>query len=97
MLASLAITAGPLAGQTKSLTSRGILIGRGSGCDLRLVDRSVSRQHARLRYADGAWFVQDLGSAAGTFVNGQRIQAIRIKRGDQIQIGASILVLTLPT
>jgi hypothetical protein len=45
----------------------------------------------------GAWFVQDLGSAAGTFVNGQRIQATRLNPGDQIQVGTSILVLTLPT
>lgn len=65
----------------------GFVIGRGSPCDLRLADGSVSRQHARLRYAKGAWFIQDLGSAGGTFVNRQRIQAASLNIGDQIKIG----------
>ena len=63
------------------------IIGRGSRCNLRLADSSVSRQHARIRLAKGAWFIQDLGSAGGTFVNGQRIQATRLNNGDQIEIG----------
>jgi hypothetical protein len=65
----------------------GFQIGRGSGCDLRLPDRAVSRQHARIRYAGGGWFLQDLDSTGGTFVNGQRVGAVRLGPGDHIQIG----------
>ena len=89
---SLALTTGPLAGQTIPLTEKGLLIGRGTGSDLNLKERSISRQHARIRYADGAWFIQDLGSSGGTFVNGQRIQASRLKAGDQIKIGDTTIV-----
>ncbi len=91
--ASLAAVSGPLAGRNTPLQSSGLLIGRGSGCDLRLQERAVSRQHARFRYAQGAWFIQDLGSSRGTFVNGKRIQATRLNPGDQIQIGSSKFVL----
>lgn len=64
-------------------------IGRSRGADLRLADAKVSRIHARIRYAQGAWYIQDQGSAGGTFVNGQRIQAKRLANGDRIRIGSS--------
>ena len=63
------------------------VIGRGSGSSLRLSDTTTSRQHARFNYRSGAWFIQDLGSAGGTFVNGQRIQSRQLNNGDQIKIG----------
>jgi hypothetical protein len=65
----------------------GCLIGRGSACDQRLTDRAVSRQHARFRYAQGSWFLQDEGSTTGTFVNGERVVARRLSPGDQIRFG----------
>jgi hypothetical protein len=71
--------------------SDGALIGRGSTCRIRLTELSVSRQHARLRVAQGAWFIQDLNSTYGTYVNGQRISATRLKDGDRIRIGSTEL------
>jgi Mg-chelatase subunit ChlD len=79
---------GSLANRTLPLTD-GMLIGRGSTCAIRLAEASVSRTHARLRSAQGIWFIQDLNSAQGTFVNGQRIQATRLNNGDRIRIGSS--------
>jgi hypothetical protein len=70
----------------------GFQIGRGSDCDLRLADRAVSRQHARIRYAGGGWFLQDLDSTGGTFVNGQRVAAVRLGPGDRIQIGPDTFI-----
>jgi len=67
-------------------------IGRGQWNDLNLPDSTVSRQHARIRYAQGMWFIQDQDSKAGTFVNGQRVQAIRLNSGDQVQIGRAIFI-----
>lgn len=68
----------------------GFVIGRSAASDLRLNDPYVSRQHAQLRYYQGSWFIQDMNSSSGTFVNGVRIQATRLQNGDQIQIGGSI-------
>ena len=65
----------------------GFQIGRGSGCDLRLPDRAVSRRHARIRHAEGGWFLQDLDSSGGTFVNGQQVGAVRLNAGDRVRIG----------
>ena len=63
------------------------VIGRGSGSSLRLSDTTTSRQHTRFNYTNGVWTIQDLGSAGGTFVNGQRIQSQQLNNGDQIKIG----------
>jgi hypothetical protein len=80
---------GEVAGRTVLLNTDSYLIGRGSSCNLRLTDQTVSRQHARLRHAQGQWYLQDLGSTAGTFVNDQRVNATALKNGDRICIGSA--------
>lgn len=66
----------------------GFSIGRGSQNDLPLKERSVSRSHALLQYAQRGLFIQDAGSKLGTYVNGQPIQgSFRLESGDVIQIG----------
>jgi len=67
------------------------VIGRSKFTQLQLFDRSVSRRHVSIRYVKGAWFIQDLSSSGGTFVNGQRIQAARLNNGDHIRIGNSTM------
>ena len=64
-----------------------IFLGRGTQCQVCFQDEFVSRRHARLRYAQGQWFIQDQGSRGGTFVNGQRVNAARLNDGDIIRIG----------
>ncbi len=69
------------------------LIGRGDGVRIRLEDASVSRQHAAIRFEDARFWLVDLGSANGTFVNGVALTAARVLRdGDKLQVGKSILV-----
>jgi hypothetical protein len=87
--ASLAAIEGPLAGQAMTIPTKGLIIGRGSACDLRLLDVGASRQHAHIRYAQGSWFIQDLGSSGGTFINDEQVRAIRLNSGDRISIGES--------
>jgi len=65
----------------------GYTIGRGDKCQVRLEDPTASRTHACVRYARGAWFIQDLDSANGTWVNGQRVGATGLVSGDRIRIG----------
>jgi hypothetical protein len=69
--------------------SDGSIIGRASTCQIRLRDIAVSRQHARLRYSQGGWYLQDLNSSGGTYINGQRIAAQRLKSGDRIRFGST--------
>ena len=67
-------------------------IGRASTNDLFIDQESVSRHHARITYADGAYSVADLGSTNGTYVNDEIAPATRkLRDGDQIRIGRSIL------
>jgi hypothetical protein len=76
------------------LTDR-LYVGRSSDCQLRLPDSQVSRLHARFRFGNGSWFIQDQGSTTGTFVNGKRVQAIKLNSGDQVKIGDTILTICL--
>jgi len=75
-----------------------LLIGRGaSGGDGRLgEDPEISRRHARVsRGGDGQLTIEDLGSANGTFVNGERIDVPRtLDVGDVIKIGKTLLQVT---
>ena len=57
---------------------------------------NVSRRHAVLRSQEGSWWVEDLGSANGTFVNEVRVPAgrpIRLHRGARIRFGADLLAV----
>jgi pSer/pThr/pTyr-binding forkhead associated (FHA) protein len=52
-----------------------------------LADESVSREHARLFFRDGAWIVQDLDSTNGTLVNRERVGRCQLQPGDRLQLG----------
>jgi len=73
VLAALALTSGPRSGEALSLARPVVTVGRGGGCDLVIDDDSVSVQHARLEWTEGAWRVTDLGSVNGTAVDGVRV------------------------
>jgi pSer/pThr/pTyr-binding forkhead associated (FHA) protein len=68
-----------------------LVLGRGRGCDVELDDNTVSRRHARLRYRDGAWVIQDLGSTNGTRVNGRRAGRCQLRPGDRVALGGLVL------
>jgi hypothetical protein len=70
-----------------------IVIGRSSELDMVLVEDMVSRKHAKITVQNGAVYIQDLGSTNGTFVNGEKVKKSRLKEGDRILVGTSILKL----
>jgi pSer/pThr/pTyr-binding forkhead associated (FHA) protein len=92
----LVITAGAAAGRRLTLSDE-LVIGRAVSGEGRLDDdHELSRRHARLaRDAGGQLTIEDLGSANGTFVNGERVGRRQVlKMGDSIQIGSTTLRLT---
>ena len=68
------------------------LIGRSSEA-LPITDNAISRRHAELTPDDGLWWIRDLESQNGTYVNGRSIEErTRLRPGDQIRVGASVFV-----
>jgi hypothetical protein len=77
---------GPLSGQRWQIESQ-IVIGRDATCELVIVDRQVSRYHARIERTPEGVVLEDLGSKNGTFCNGDRIEdPVLLKDGDLIQV-----------
>lgn len=74
-----------------------IEIGRAPGCAVQLGDSEVSRCHCSvIGNEDGAW-LEDLGSANGTWVNDQRvIGRILLRDGDVLRVGRTLLVCAIP-
>ena len=65
----------------------GITIGRASDTDITLLDRHVSRHHAKLVKGKKDYSIVDLKSTKGTFVNGQKIEKQTLKHADKIRLG----------
>jgi hypothetical protein len=75
-------------------TAPELTVGRAPDSGLLLPERDISRRHARLQRSNGAVWVEDLGSANGTRVNGERIETRRrIGPGDLVQIGSFDLAI----
>ncbi len=68
------------------------VVGRDSSCHITIPDASVSHKHARVYHSDGEWYVEDLGSTNGTFVNDRPLtRPVVLRPGDTVAIGRSIL------
>jgi pSer/pThr/pTyr-binding forkhead associated (FHA) protein len=69
-------------------------IGRAAGCQVTIDDTYASQLHARVFQRDGQIFVEDIGSTNGTYLNRKKVSGpMVIQRGDQLQIGNTILEL----
>ncbi|MBX3387051.1 MAG: SpoIIE family protein phosphatase [Phycisphaeraceae bacterium] len=65
-------------------------LGRSSTCEAKLADEAVSRRHASIAFRDGVWFITDLGSTHGTYVNNSRLEAegmSPLRAGDMVRVG----------
>jgi diguanylate cyclase (GGDEF)-like protein len=75
------------------LSDKPIIIGRGEDCDVRILDNSVSRRHARVQHMTEGFYVLDMQSTNGTFVNDQPANdgnPILLKDGDYLRVGNCI-------
>jgi len=90
--ALLLVKHGPNAGSTFLLEADVTTAGRNPESDVFLDDVTVSRRHVEVRRKEGGWYVHDLGSLNGTYVNRERVEVTKLASGDELQIGKFKLV-----
>ena len=84
---------GPSVGQVYELTQVETIIGREEDAQIVINNPAVSRHHVRLTYQAGHYIIEDLGSANGTFVNGQRLAGSQaLNPGDRIGLGEATVL-----
>ncbi|HZZ83999.1 MAG TPA: GGDEF domain-containing protein [Anaeromyxobacteraceae bacterium] len=89
----LIVLSGPHFGEMYPLEpGRELTIGRRDGADIRIRDEGVSRRHASIQVQGGAAQLRDLGSQNGTFVEGARVNAMRLEDGARIHLGVSTVL-----
>ena len=68
-----------------------IMIGRDTKCDLSMMDEALSAHHARLTYHHGQWWLEDLNSTNGTFLNREKLTTPAVViTGDHFKCGNTI-------
>ncbi|HUU00103.1 MAG TPA: FHA domain-containing protein [Myxococcota bacterium] len=72
------------------------VIGRAPECDVVLPDQLVSRKHARIEKRADGWYVVDLDSGNGTFLNDERVSESLLYNGDLIQVGDAAISFAAP-
>ncbi len=92
----LMVQDGALAGREFRLDRDALTLGRGEECDFVVPDRQISRVHMRIRRQATGYFLEDLDSKNGTFVNGRQLSAgvpVFLQDGDEIQLALSVRML----
>jgi two-component system, cell cycle response regulator len=81
---------GPSMGLRYPLGEAQLVLGRGEDCEIRILDHSVSRRHARIEPGADGYYVVDLQSTNGTFVNDAPIASTKLHDGDYLRVGNCI-------
>ncbi len=80
-------------GRRHRLSKRTSTIGRSRDCDVAISDPNASRMHAEVRHIGLDYFLVDLGSTNGTYVNGQRVRRHALADGDRVTIGTTEMIV----
>jgi len=90
----LVVTEGPLSGTTVPLNESAVTLGRASDNTIVLADEYASGHHARFVGQDGEWYVEDLGSTNGTWVERTRVAApTPVRPGVPVRVGQTVVEL----
>ena len=79
-------------GEMIRLDKETMTVGRSRTCDVVVPSAKVSRQHASLSLVDGELFIEDLGSANGVWLNGEKVSRTKINSGDVYTISDETLL-----
>ena len=74
------------------LGDRPITIGRSPEADVVILDDKTSRVHCGVRFWDGDFYIKDLKSRNGTFVNNEKVDVAKLQIGDRLQIGSIVML-----
>lgn len=83
----LTLQFGPSVLKEYTLQTQPVTIGRSPQSSIHVDNPAVSHNHARIVYQDDGYYIEDLGSTNGTFLNGNRITRARLRPGDMIMVG----------
>ncbi len=81
---------GPAMGCRYPLHATAVVLGRGDDCNVQIHDHSVSRRHARIEQSDDGYYVHDLNSTNGSFVNDRPVTQAKLHDGDYLRVGNCI-------
>lgn len=98
ILARFLLQNGPMAGRVFRFHQDMTTIGRINGNDLIISEKTVSRRHARLWFDQGRWFIADMQSVNGTFVNNMRLppnQPVALNDNDVLNFGDEIVLFNI--
>ena len=68
-----------------------VIVGRDETCDIRIMARTVSREHCAIEVEGDGVVLRDLGSTAGTYVDGSRVETIPLQDGMEVMVGPAVL------
>lgn len=88
----LIVLAGPNVGEMYPVEGAESFVGRGDKATIRLRDDSISRKHVRIVVSGNDVRIEDLDSANGTVLNGERVTVAPLRDGDKIQLGATTIL-----
>lgn len=72
--------------------SKEVIVGRDETCDIRILAKSVSREHCAIEQeGSGTLVLRDLGSTGGTFLGNKKVDKVRLEDGMEINIGPAVL------
>jgi len=89
---TLIVRVGPQMGERFSLKDVLTRLGRHPESEIILDDITVSRRHAEVTRVGNTYFVRDVGSLNGTYVNQERVEEAPLRHGDELQVGKFRLV-----
>jgi pSer/pThr/pTyr-binding forkhead associated (FHA) protein len=76
---------------TRYMLTEELRVGRAASSNILIDDTYASQQHARIYSSNGGFYVEDLGSTNGTYVNGRKISyPLELRIGDRIKIGKTV-------
>jgi MoxR-like ATPase len=90
-MATIEFVEGPYTGQSLQLPES-LTVGRSQICNLEIPDGKISGEHALIRMEGRNWWVYDLQSSNGTFVNAEQVEAVQLDDDDKITVGESTIL-----
>jgi len=93
--AVVSVMSGPARG-TDSEVHQSCVVGAGPDADLRLADAKLADMHCEVLRDGAGWTLRDLGSDAGTVINGRPVQEVALKGGEVIMVGRTVLRFKVP-